>query len=99
MLPTADAAVARAVLVAGLTLLSDLEAQVDQATDHLARLLPLSPFAPLLTVPGWVVRTGNYGGALGGDSARFNNHRLPHRWAQPDPVRVGQQTPQQGDQP
>jgi transposase len=54
-LPTADAAVARAVLAADLTLLSDLEAQVEQATDQLARLLPLSPFAPLLTVPcgGW----------------------------------------------
>ena len=70
-LPTADAAVARAVLAADLALLADLDAQVDQATEQLARLLPLSPFAPLLTVPGWgAVRAGNYGGALG-DPARF----------------------------
>jgi transposase len=61
-LPTADAAVARAVLAADLALLADLDTQVDQATGQLARLLPLSPFAPLLTVPGWgVVRAGNYG--------------------------------------
>ena len=53
-LPTADAAVARAVLAADLVLLAALDAQVGQATDQLARLLPLSPFAPLLTVPGWV---------------------------------------------
>ncbi len=33
-LPTADAAVARAVLAADLALLADLDAQVDQATDH-----------------------------------------------------------------
>jgi transposase len=85
-LPTADAAVARAVLVADLTLLSDLEAQVDQATDHLARLLPLSPFAPLLTVPGWgVVRAGNYGGALG-DPARFDHHRQIYRTAGLNPI-------------
>jgi transposase len=85
-LPTADAAVARAVLAADLTLLSDLEVQVDQATDHLARLLPLSPFAPLLTVPGWgVVRAGNYGGALG-DPARFDHHRQIYRTAGLNPI-------------
>ena len=92
-LPTADAAVARAVLAADLALLADLDAQVDHATDQLARLLPVSPFAPLLSVPGWgPVRAGNYGGALG-DPARFDNHSagLPHRRTQPDPVRVGRQ--------
>ena len=72
-LPTADAAVARAVLAADLALLVDLDAQIDRATDQLARLLPQSPFTPLLTVPGWgPVRAGNYGGALG-DPARFDN--------------------------
>jgi transposase len=80
-LPTADAAVARAVLAADLALLADLETQVDRAADHLARLLPSSPFAPLLTVPGWgTVRAGNYGGALG-DPARFDNHRQVYRTA------------------
>jgi transposase len=85
-LPTADAAVARAVLAADLALLSDLDAQVDQATDQLARLLPNSPFAPLLTVPGWgQVRAGNYGGALG-DPARFDNHRQIYRTAGLNPI-------------
>src|SRR5206468_8196168 len=80
-LPTADAAVARAVLAADLALLVDLDLQVDQATDQLARLLPQSPFAPLLTVPGGgVVRAGNYGGALG-DPARFHNQRQGYRSA------------------
>ena len=70
-LPTADAAVARAVLAADLALLGDLDAQVDQATDQLARLLPASPFAPLLrsraglrsgpgtTAARWVTRPGS----------------------------------------
>jgi transposase len=85
-LPTTDAAVARAVLAADLTLLSDLDAQVGQATDQLARLLPLSPFAPLLTVPGWgVVRAGNYGGALG-DPARFDHPRQIYRTAGLNPI-------------
>lgn len=62
-LPTADAATARAVLAADLALLANLDAQVDRATEQLARLLPSSPFAPLLSVPGWgTVRAGNYGG-------------------------------------
>jgi transposase len=85
-LPTADAAVARAVLAADLVLLADLDAQVAQATDQLARLVPDSPFAPLLTVPGWgVVRVGNYGGALG-DPARFDNHRQVYRTAGLNPI-------------
>src|SRR6478672_2353947 len=69
-LPTADAAVARAVLAADLALLVDLDAQVDQASDQLAQILPSTPFTPLLSVPGWAaIRAGNYGGALG-DPAR-----------------------------
>lgn len=85
-LPTADAAVARSVLAADLTLLVDLDAQVAQATDQLARLLPTTAFAPLLTVPGWgVVRAGNYGGALG-DPARFDNHRQVYRTAGLNPI-------------
>lgn len=85
-LPTADAAVARAVLAADLVLLADLDAQVDRATDQLVRLLPSSPFATLLTVPGWgVVRAGNYGGALG-DPARFEHHRQVYRTAGLNPI-------------
>jgi transposase len=85
-LPTRDAAVARAVLAADLALLNDLDAQVDQATTELARLVPTSPFAPLLTVPGWgPVRVGNYGGALG-DPTRFDNHRQIYRTAGLNPI-------------
>ena len=85
-LPAADAAVARAVLAADLALLDDLDAQVDQATDQLARLLPETPFAPLLSVPGWAaVRAGNYGGALG-DPTRFDNHRQVYRTAGLNPI-------------
>lgn len=85
-LPAADAAVARAVLKADLALLSDLDTQVDQATDQLARILPSTPFAPLLSVPGWAaVRAGNYGGALG-DPTRFDNHRQVYRTAGLNPI-------------
>ena len=59
-LPMPDAAVARAVLAADLALLTDLDAQIDAATAELTRLVPLSPFQPLLTVKGWgAVRAGN----------------------------------------
>jgi transposase len=85
-LPTADAAVARAVLAADLALLADLDVQVDHATEQLTRLLPLTPFASLLTVPGWgPVRAGNYGGALG-DPTRFENHRQVYRTAGLNPI-------------
>lgn len=85
-LPTADAAVARAVLAADLLLLTDLDAQIDHAADQLARLLPATPFAPLLSVPGWAaVRAGNYGGALG-DPTRFDNHRQIYRTAGLNPI-------------
>jgi transposase len=80
-LPTADAAVARRVLAADLTLLADLDAQVSAAEAELARLLPVSPFATLITVPGWgTVRAGNYGAALG-DPGRWPGPRQVYRAA------------------
>lgn len=85
-LPTTDAPVARAVLTADLALLADLDGQIEQATAQLARLVPLSPFSPLLTVPGWAaVRVGNYGGALG-DPSRFDNPRQIYRTAGLNPI-------------
>jgi transposase len=85
-LPTANAAVARDVLAADLALLADLERQIEQATAQLDRLVPLSPFAPLLTVPGWAaVRVGNYGGALG-EPTRFDNYRQIYRTAGLNPI-------------
>jgi len=85
-LPTRDAPVARAVLAADLALLADLDSQIDDATDQLARLVPASPFATMLTVPGWgPVRVGNYGGALG-DPNRFDNYRQIYRTAGLNPI-------------
>lgn len=85
-LPMVDASVARAVLAADLALLADLDAQIEQATGQLARLVPLSPFAPLLSVPGWgSVRVGKYGGALG-DPSRFDNPRQVYRTAGLNPI-------------
>ena len=85
-LPMPDAAVARAVLVADLALLADLDRQINAATAELARLVPLSPFAPLLTVKGWgAVRAGNYGGALG-DASRFTSSRQVYRTAGLNPI-------------
>jgi transposase len=85
-LPMPDAAVARAVLAADLALLADLDRQIDAATEHLARLLPESPFAPLLTVKGWgAVRAGNYGGALGCPT-RFTSSKQVYRTAGLNPI-------------
>jgi transposase len=85
-LPTGDAAVARAVLIADLALLADLDGQIEAATAQLARLVPASPFSPLLSVPGWAaVRVGNYGGALG-DPSRFDNYRQIYRTAGLNPI-------------
>jgi transposase len=65
-LPSPDAAAARQVLAADLVLLAGLDTQVQAAEARLAGLLPQTPFAPLLTVPGWsTVRAGNYGAAVG----------------------------------
>jgi transposase len=73
-LPMPDAAVARQVLAADLALLNDLDVQVEAAAAELARLLPLSPFRTLTSVPGWgAVRAGNYAAAVGD----------PHRWPGP----------------
>jgi transposase len=85
-LPMPDAAVARAVLAADLALLADLDAQIDAATAELDRLVPQSPFRPLLTVKGWgAVRAGNYGGALG-DPTRFSTARQIYRTAGLNPI-------------
>lgn len=78
-LPTTDAVIARHILAADLTLLSDLDTQVAAAETELASLLPASPFETLTTVPGWaVVRTSNYGAALG-DPDRWPGPRQIYR--------------------
>lgn len=70
-LPTRDAVVARRVLAADVSLLTDLDTGIADAEAELARLLPSSPFSTLTSVPGWgVVRVSNYAAALGD----------PNRW-------------------
>jgi transposase len=76
-LPTRDALVARRVLASDVALLADLDARIVDAETELARLLPLSPFTTLTSVPGWgVVRVSNYAAALGD----------PDRWPGPKQV-------------
>lgn len=85
-LTTRDSAVARTVLAADLVLLTELDTQVETAAGELARLLPGSPFSPLLTVPGWgPSRVGDYGGALG-DPTRFSSPRQIYRSAGLNPI-------------
>lgn len=85
-LPTADAVVARHVLTADLALLADLDTQIAQAEAELAALVPVSPFAPLITVAGWAtVRVGAYGAALG-DPARWPGPRQIYRAAGLSPM-------------
>jgi transposase len=86
-LPMPDAQIAREMLAADLVLLANLDIQVAQAEQHLTQLIPQTPFAPLLTVPGWgSVRVGNYGGALG-EPARFDNPRQIYRSAGLNPIK------------
>jgi transposase len=78
-LPTRDAVVARRVLASDVALLAELDARIVDAETELARLLPLSPFTTLTSVPGWgVVRVSNYAAALG-DPARWPGPRQIYR--------------------
>ena len=53
--------------------------RIEQAEAELARLLPLSPFRTLTSVPGWgVVRVANYAAALG-DPAQWPGPRQIYR--------------------
>jgi transposase len=71
--------VARQVLADDLALLSDLDAQIVAAEAQMARLLPDTPFAPLISVPGWgTVRAANYGAAVG-DFDRWPGARQLYR--------------------
>jgi hypothetical protein len=61
-LPSVEAELARQVLADDLVLLACLDARIAAAEAKLAQLLPDTPFAPLITVPGWgTVRAANYG--------------------------------------
>jgi transposase len=76
-LPTRDAVVARRVLASDVALLAELSSWIVHAETELARLLPLSPFSTLTSVPGWgAVRVSNYAAALGD----------PNRWPGPKQI-------------
>jgi transposase len=78
-LPTPEAVVARQVLADDLLLLADLDAQIAAAEAKIAGLLPDTPFAPLITVPGWgTIRAGNYAAAVG-DPQRWPGARQLYR--------------------
>jgi transposase len=78
-LPCSEAQVARRVLADDLVLLACLDVQIVAAEAKLAQLLPDTPFAPLITVPGWgTVRAGNYGAAVG-DPRRWLGARQLYR--------------------
>jgi transposase len=65
-LPSVEAPAARRILAADFSLLASLEEQVRTAEAAMAKLLPDTAFATLLTVPDWaVVRVGNYAAAVG----------------------------------
>ena len=78
-LPAPEAVVARQVLADDLALLACLDAQIAAAEAQVAKLLPDTPFAPLISVPGWgTVRAGNYGAAVG-DLDRWPGARQLYR--------------------
>jgi transposase len=78
-LPAPEAGVARQVLADDLGLLAELDGQIAAAEAQIAKLLPDTPFAVLLTVPGWgTIRAGNYGAAVG-DPRRWPGARQLYR--------------------
>ncbi|MFC9550368.1 hypothetical protein ACFTWF_05905 [Rhodococcus sp. NPDC056960] len=85
-LPTPHAALARQVIARDRILLTDLETQITGATARIAELIPASPFATLMSVPGWgPARIGNYAGALG-DPERWAGPAQIHRASTRDPM-------------
>ncbi|GAB7145903.1 hypothetical protein LRC484719_45080 [Mycobacterium riyadhense] len=67
-------------------LLAALDTHISAAEAELARLVPLSPFATLTSVPGWgVVRVSNCAAALG-DPGRWPGPRQIYRASGPSPM-------------
>src|SRR5665811_1147558 len=78
-LPVVERACRAAVLTADLAVLDMLNNQIDQAEEHLTRVLLNTPAGVLTSLPGvGVVRASNYGAALG-DPARFANADRAYR--------------------
>lgn len=80
-LPTETAIVARTIAAADLALLADLDGQVAEATVRIGELIPATPYAVLLTGPGWAdARVGAYAAAVS-DPGRWPSHRQVYRAA------------------
>jgi transposase len=76
---TDQAAIARTIIDRDLSLLAAFDAQVAEADQRLAALLPRTPFAVLCSGPGWrVVRAATYAAAVG-DPARWPSARHVYR--------------------
>src|SRR6185437_6292195 len=78
-LPVPGAEVARHLLGADLRLLAMIEAEIAEADREIEALLGATPYAVLLSVPGWgPVRVGAYGAAVG-DPERWHSPRALYR--------------------
>ena len=78
-LPAPERGCRLAVLTEDLAVLNVLNAQIAHAEQLLARVLPQTPAAVLVSLPGvGVVRASNYGAALG-DPTRFGNADQAYR--------------------
>jgi hypothetical protein len=84
-----------------LSLLAAFEAQVAEADQRLAALLPRTPFAVLCSGPGWrVVRAATYGAAVGDpDRWRERPPPLPGQRAVPSNLRLSRPPPRRHHQP
>ena len=78
-LPAAERAVLGAVLAADVGLLATLDDELTRAETALADILPATPAAVLLSLPGiGVIRASTYGAGIG-DPARFPNASAAYR--------------------
>lgn len=78
-LPVPGADISRRLLADDLRLLADAEAQIAAADEQIEALLASTPFAVLISTPGWgSVRVANYGAAVG-DPERWPSHRQLYR--------------------
>lgn len=78
-LPLSCAGPAREVLAADLAMLDAYDQQIAVVEDHLATLLPTSPFRTLVSVPGWsTARAGAYCAGVG-DPGRWPGPRQIYR--------------------
>ena len=80
-LPESQRPAAEAILAADVALFTSLRSELDRCEAHLAEVLPDTPAAVLLSLPGvGVIRASAYGAALG-DHTRFRNAAAAYAFA------------------